>query len=149
MNEVLLDTLVAVLVPVIAVVGGMVVVALRKLAAKWGMDATAQNTANMESDLKAALNAGIATALPIIETKGWASEAVRSAVLGVAAGYLRQRFPARSAQIVAAAQPAGGAGDVPPFAAIKDTLAARLPEAIAIAAASPATPPATAPFPAG
>jgi len=149
MSSDLANALAGVLVLVVPVVGGMIVVALRKLAAKWGLEGTAQNTANMESDIKAALNVGITKVLPVIEAKGWNAPDVHAAILGAATEYLTQHFPDRSAQIAAAAQPRDteivaftGAHPVPASAAIAQTLAARLPDAIATAAASPATPPA-------
>jgi hypothetical protein len=141
MNAALLNALVGVAVVVLPVVGTMIVQALRRLSAKWELQATAQNTANMESDLRTVLNVGIAKALPLIETKGWSSPAVREAVLATAADYLRQRFPDRTGQIVAAAQTPWE--KIPTAEAVIETLAARLPDAIAVAAASPATPPAT------
>lgn len=149
MNPAVANALAGVLVLVVPVVGGMIVMALRKLAAKWGLEGTAQNTANMEQDIKAALNVGITKVLPAIEAKGWNSPDVHAAILGAASDYLAQRFPARAQQIVAAAQPEdvatgsrAGTAPVTASAAIKETLAARLPDAIATAAASPATPPA-------
>jgi hypothetical protein len=141
MNADLLNALTGVLVVVVPIVGGMATVALRKLAAKWGLEATAQDTANMESDVKAALNVGITKVLPLIEANGWNSPTVREAVLTEATDYLRQRFPDRTAQIVAAAQP----GTPSSTTAITDTLAARLPDAMTVAAASPATPAAPVP----
>lgn len=141
MNPDLLNALTGVLVLVVPIVGGMAVNALRKLAAKWGLEGTAQNTANMESDIKAALNVGITKVLPLIEANGWSSPTVRAAVLAGATDYLRQRFPDRTAQIVAQARP----GLESSTTAITETLAARLPDAMTVAAASPATP--TAPIP--
>lgn len=133
---------------VIPVVGAMAVQALRKLAAKWDLQGTAQDTANMEDNIKASLNSGIAKLLPEIAAKGWDSPTVRAAILSSAAEYLQQRFPDRADKIVTAAQPDSmkdGLTDddhsVAPKTAIMETLAGRLPDAIASAAASPATPP--------
>lgn len=138
------NSLVALLAVAVPIVGTFLTLALNRLRAKWGMQAIAQNTSNTESDLAIALKAGITKTLPLIAAKGWASPDVRTAVLSEATAYLQQRFPDRAAQIVAAAQPVGPtAPAVPDTVAVKETLAARLPDAVAIAAASPATPPVT------
>jgi hypothetical protein len=112
-----------------------------KWAKKLGVEVTAQNKANMEADLNAALKVGITSFLPMIEQKGWNSPEVRDAILSAATAYLRQRFPDRAASITAAAQPASAYDPkVSSTAAIGQTLAARLPDAVSVAAASPATP---------
>jgi hypothetical protein len=139
----LTNALIGMATVVLPIVGGMLVQALRKLAAKWDLEGTAQNTANTEADIKAALNVGITKVLPLIEAQGWSSPAVRMAILMGATDYLKQRFPDRTKAIVAAAQPASASDPaVPSAVAIKETLAARLPDAMTAAAASPATPPA-------
>lgn len=131
-------------IPVVLAVGAMAVQALRKLTTKWGFDASAQNTANMESDVAIALKAGITQVLPTIEQHGWNSPQARDAILGAATDYMRQRFPGRTAEIKAAAVsiPATAGKDAPATgdAAVIQTLAARLPEVAKTASESPATP---------
>lgn len=143
----LTNALTAMAVIVLPVVGGMIVQALRKLAAKWDLEGTAQNTANTEADIRTALNVGITQVMPVIEKTGWNSAETHEAIIATATEYLRQRFPDRAAAITAAGQPPTGstAPNVPSSVAIGQTLAARLPDAVATAAASPATPPAPAP----
>ena len=113
-----------------------------KLAKKFGVEATATEKANLEADITTALNVGITQVLPVIEKNGWDSPQAHDAIIATASDYLKQRFPDRAASIVAAAQPASAADPkVSSPAAINETLSARLPDAIATAAASPATPP--------
>jgi hypothetical protein len=91
----------------------------------------------MESDIRTALNAGIARVLPTIETKGWRSSETREAILDAASSYLQARFPDRATAIVGQAV---AISDSAKATVISQTLAARLPDAISVAAASPATP---------
>ena len=104
------------------------------------LTASAQDKANLESDLQTALAFGVSKAIPAIQAKGWDHVDVHSQIVADAAEYFLQRFPDRAAAI---AKSAGAAAETPDDA-VADTLTARLPEALAVAAASPATPPAPA-----
>lgn len=138
MNETLMNAMVPIVVAVVTVVGGMLVQALHRLATKWELQGTAQDQANMEAQIKTAINVGVTSFLPLIKANGWDSPTVRTAVLAKATEYLAQRFPDRTQQIVAADAGSTGVSDV---RAVQETIAARMPEAMAHAAASPATPP--------
>lgn len=137
------NALLTALIPVVLAVGGMAVQALRRLQSKWGLEAVAQDKTNAEADLAVAMKAGISQVLPVIEQHGWNSPEAHDAIIGAASGYLKQRFPDRAAAIGASGAVAATSSNVAvsPDAAITQTLAARLPEAAAVAAASPATPP--------
>ena len=100
------------------------------------LTASAQDKANLESDLQTALAFGVSKAIPAIQAKGWDHVDVHSQIVADAAEYFLQRFPNRAAAI---AKSAGAAAETPDDA-VADTLTARLPEALAVAAASPATP---------
>lgn len=128
------NALSVVLMAAAAAIAGTITRAGFALWKKWGFDATATDKANMESDIRTVLNAGITQVLPVIEQHGWDSKEAREAILAAASNYLRQRFPGRAATITANAPAVGSE------TAINQTLAARLPDAIANAAASPATP---------
>lgn len=132
------DALATVLTVCTPAVAAILCGALWKLRAKWGLESTAQDKANLETELQASLKFGIAKALPVIRAEGWDSVDVHSAVLAHAANYFLSRFPERTATI---ADTATAVSDSGVKAAVTDTLSARLPEAVAIAAASPATPP--------
>lgn len=124
--------------PVAAILAG----ALWKLWSKWGFEANAQDKQNMEHELQTALAFGVAKAIPEIKRAGWDNVKVHSQILADSANYLIDRFPARAAQIAAAAS----AAEIPATStveAVKDTLTARLPLAMEAAADSPATPPTT------
>ena len=123
-------------------VASIVVAVGAKLARKFGVEAIAQDKANMEAEILAVLKTGITKTLPEIEEKGWSSAAVRETILRQATEYMKQRFPDRVATIEAAVQPGDASRPVVSASvAVSETLAARLPEAIAAAAASPSTPP--------
>jgi hypothetical protein len=123
-------------------VAGILAGALWKLAAKWGFQATAQDKANTEAELQTALALGIAKAGPAIAAQGWDHIDVHSQVIARAVRYFLERFPDRAAQIETAANGPETLSVTTKREAVSDTLAARLPEAMTIAAASPATPPA-------
>lgn len=131
------DALNVVLAAAATSIAGIIVAAGVRLRAKWGVETTAQDKANLEADIAIAMKAGIAQVLPVIEQHGWNSPEAREAIITTATGYLKQRFPDRAKTIAASGTPAVASPD----AAIAQTLAARLPEAAAVAAASPATPP--------
>jgi len=134
-----LNTILALLVPIVS---GFLAAALLKLRAKLGFQATAQDKANMEAELQTALQFGIAKSLPAIKAAGWDNINVHSAVVADAANFMLERFPDRSVQIIKAAAPIGVLEpEQEPLDAVKDSLSARLPAAVVIAAASPATPP--------
>jgi hypothetical protein len=127
--------------PVAAILSAM----LWKLAAKFGIEATAADKANLETETKAALTFGAVKATDVIAAKGWDHVDVHNVVLADGLNYFLARFPDRSTAIAAQAgvlNPAAPsqAKDV----AVTETLMTRLPEAMAAAAASPATPPAPA-----
>lgn len=131
------DALAAVLTICVPTVAAILSGALWKLWTKFGLEATAQDKANMETELQAALAFGVAKALPEIKARGWDSVDMHSVVLADAATYFLQRFPDRTKII------ADAAGIIPMRevrSAVTDTLHARLPEALAVAATSPATP---------
>ena len=123
-------------------VAAILAAALWKLADKWGFQASAQDKANLESDLQTALALGVSKTLPEIRAKGWDDVNVHSQIVAEAANYFLQRFPNRASAIGSSAGAVGPGTQAEAGAA---TLMARLPEAITIAAASPATPPAAAP----
>lgn len=129
------NALSVVLMAAAAAIAGTITRAGFALWKKWGFDATAQDKVNAESDIRTVLNAGITQVLPVIEQHGWNSKEAREAILTAASNYMRQRFPDRAAAIIAKGSTVG------PETAINQTLAARLPDAVATAAASPATPP--------
>jgi hypothetical protein len=137
------NALTVVLTAAVPAVAAILSGALWKLWTKWGFQATAQDKANVESDLQTALAFGVSKAIPAIKASSWDNVDVHSRIVADAADYLLQRFPDRAAAIVTAANSDAGKL-VPKYAALSDTLTARLPEAIAVAAASPATPPAPA-----
>ncbi len=125
--------------PVAAIAAG----ALWKAWTWFGFQATAQDKANLESDLKTALAFGVSKALPEIAAKGWDNIDVHSQIVADAANFTLDRFPDRATALTAAANSNQVIiGAISPIAAVQESLNARLPDAIAIAAASPATPPA-------
>lgn len=121
-------------------IAGIVTAVGVKLAAKLGLQVTAQDKQNFEAEATTVLNAAIAKLLPLIETKGWDNRVVHEAILTSATNFLRERFPDRAAKLTAAAQPEDSDEPVSSTTAITDSLAGRLPAVIAVAAASPATP---------
>ncbi len=114
------------------------------LARKLGVELTAQDRVNMDSELHTALSFGIAKSLSMITEHGWSSASVHDAILLAATDYLRQRFPDRAQKLTDQAQSEHEDDEpISSTVAISQTLLARLPQAIARAAASPATPPAS------
>src|SRR5260221_491065 len=81
-----------------------------------GLQTTAQDRANMETEIHAAIGAGLAVA-PQIITDGIVTQAALKDVVNAAAIYMHQRFPDRVAQIVAAAPD----DDITPLAALRQT----------------------------
>lgn len=128
------NVLTAVLSACVPVVAAIASAALWKLFTRLGFQATAQNKANLEADLQTALAFGVAREIPEIKAKGWDHLDVHNAIIAHAINFMLQRFPDRSAAL---ASPT-----IPQDVAVMESLTARLPEAMAIAAASPATPPA-------
>lgn len=138
----LLDALVSVTTLVIPIIGVMLVQALRKLSNKWHLEGTAQDTANLEKEIKTVLNVGIAKVLPMIDQKGWDNPDVRRAVLEEAVSYMTKRFPDRTAALLDAAKTDASTtttGDDKRI--LTETIAGRFPEAMAAASNGPATPP--------
>jgi hypothetical protein len=128
------EILKGVAIVVVPAVAGFIVNAMAALAKKWGLEGVAVDKANMETEINAALKFGITAVLPLIQTDGWDSPKVRQLILDRATQYFRQRFPDRTDTILAAAGPSVTTSPV------QDTLSARLPEAMTVAASSPATP---------
>jgi hypothetical protein len=138
------NALIAFLAIAVPVVGSFLTLALNRLRQKWDAEATvktleakAQNTANLNSDVHTSIAAGIAQSFAEIKAAGWNSTPVQTNILTRSAEYMQDHFPDRVAEIV------GQVPTVGPATVLKDVLAARLPDAVAIAAASPATPPVT------
>ncbi len=126
------NALTVILMAAATAIAGVLTAVGVKLAAKLGLEATAQDKANMESEITTVLNFGINKVLPTIETRGWNVASVHDAILTAATEYLAQRFPDRVAKITAAA-------DEPSAVAVRDTLSARLPAAMASAVHDRAT----------
>ena len=139
LDNLLTAVLTAAVVPVAAILSGF----LWKLWTKLGLQSTAVSQQNMEAELQTALQFGIAKAIPAIKAAGWDNIGVHNQILNDAASFLTSRYPDRAAQITQ------GAGlsirTDGPLTAVKESLLARLPDAITAAAASPATPPEPAP----
>lgn len=143
MNPTVNDFVQNVLIPLayacVPFVASMLVWMLNRLAQKFGVQATAVNKANLETELHTSLNFGIQQVLPQIEQYGWKSPQVQSLILKTAAAYFHERFPDRSKSLGAKAT-----DTAPVFAA----LSGRLPQAVAVAVASPSTPDTGIPAPA-
>jgi hypothetical protein len=126
--------------PVAAILSGM----LWKLAAKFGVEASAADKANLEAEAKTALTVGAVKASDLIAANGWDHVTVNNAVLRDALQFFLERFPERATAIAAqAGVQSPAAPSAAKDAAITETLMARLPDAMNQAAASPATPPVT------
>lgn len=126
--------------PIAAILSAM----LWKLAAKFGIEANAADQAKLNEEVKSALTLGAVKADALIAGRGWDHVDVHNAVLAEALQYFLERFPDRAAAIAAQAGVASPEMPSPAKdAAVKDTLMARLPEAMSQASASPSTPPVT------
>lgn len=137
------NALQAVLMACAAPVAAILCKLLWMAAAKIGVQASAEDMAKMEAEAKAALTVGAVKSTDLIAQRGWDHADVKNAVLADALNYFLERFPDRSTAIaaqagVAAPEVASPAKDT----AVKETLMARLPDAMNEAAASVATPPA-------
>jgi hypothetical protein len=136
------NALQAVAIACAAPISAILCAMLWKLAAKFGVQASAADQAKLNDETKAALTVGAVKAADLIAARGWDHVDVHNQVLADAATYFLQRFPDRATAI---AEQAGVAAPAVPSAAkdtaIKETLMARLPDAMNEAAASPATPP--------
>ena len=127
----------------ILAVGGTIGTAIAmKLKAKYGIELSAAQQAEMESVATKAVTYGITQATDAIAAKGWNHPDVHSAITAAAAQYAIAQFPEVTAR----------AGfDISTWGAravtaqkLDDTIMTRvLPAAMTVAAASPATPPAT------
>jgi len=124
MNTYLADALPVILTALAAPVTYYLVQMLTVLMAKFGLQATAQDKANMEAEIRTAIGAGIAT-VPSIITDGVITRAAMRDVLLAATAYMHQRFPDRVAQIID-----GTHDDTTPNAAVQQVIAARLPKVI-------------------
>lgn len=121
------DLLNIVLLASAAPLASIACMALWRLRAWLGKKDTAQDKANMEAEVQAAIGAGIAEVskvAPQIIADGITTPQARADVVDAAATYFRQRFPDRTAQISAAADNGTRGPDV--HAAVQQTLAARL-----------------------
>jgi hypothetical protein len=122
---------------------------LWKVAAYFGIKATAEDQAKMTEEAKVALTQAIVAAGPLIAAKGWDHISVHNQVAADALNFFLQRFPDRATAIAAAAGIANpSVPSIAKDAAVTQTLMARLPDAASQAAASPATPPVEPPKPA-
>ena len=110
---------------------------------RWlGLKNAAQATASLDDALQKSVTYGLQQTQTMIRQKGWDHAEVKSAALKQALPYMIQRFP----------DVLGAAGvDMSNQAALQTSVTGALdrafPHAAAIAANSPATPPATAPSP--
>lgn len=141
-----LSTVLMACVPPIA---AMACAALWKVAAYFGIKATAEDQAKLDDEAKVALTQAFVAAGPLIKEKGWDHIDVHNKVVADALNFMLQRNPDRSTKI---AKSAGVDNPtVPSMAkdeAVTQSLLARLPDAASQAAASPATPPVEPPKPA-
>jgi hypothetical protein len=123
-----------VLAVAVPAVGTFLALALDRLRAKWANQAVAQNTANLNQDVHTSIAAGIAQLPPDLAKAEWHDPLKQTAILATSASYMEQHFPDRVKEIT---------GQIPsavPSVVLHEVIAARLPAAIAVAAASPATP---------
>ena len=139
MNPAILNILLMTLSVIAPVLTTVITGMLGQLWVRCRLQSAAVDKDNMERELHAALSVAITKVIPQIAREGWASPGVRSTILAEAADYFQRRFPDRTKQITVAA---GGPVYADPASAVAETLKGRLSEAIAIAAASPGTPPA-------
>jgi hypothetical protein len=123
------QALIAILAVAVPAVGTFLALALDRLRAKWAVQAVAQNTVNLNQDVHTSIAAGIAQLPPDLAKAEWSDPKKKEAILLGGARYMVDHFPDRAAEIRT---------QVPN--SLPDVLAARLPAAIAVAAASPATP---------
>lgn len=135
------NALQAVLMACAAPIAAILCAMLWKLAAKFGIEATAADQAKMNDETKAALTVGTVKATDLIAARGWDHADVHNQVLADALKFFLERFPDRATAI---ATQAGAASPAEPSVAkdqaVTETLMARLPDAMSQAAASPATP---------
>lgn len=130
----------AVLAALAVPVAGVLTAVLWKLAKRFGVEVSEKDQAKLNEEAKIALNMAVVKASEVIRAKGWDHVDVKNRILADAAEFFLQRFPDRSQQI---AKVAGADTKIQKFAAVEESLMARLPAAAAEAAASPATPPNT------
>lgn len=118
------NALIALLAIVVPVVGTFLTLALNRLRAKWGLEATAQDRSNLDTELKAAAAVGIAKVAPIDPL----TPVTHAEAVSHAAEYFVKRFPERTATIVAAtgAFTADETKD-----AVAEMIAGRLPDVVA------------------
>lgn len=131
--------------PVAAIACGV----LWKIAAYFGVKATAEDQAKLDAEAKVALTQAFVATGPLIAQKGWDHIDVHNAVVASALNFMLQRNPDRATKIAKAAgvdDPSGPS--TAKDEAVTQSLLARLPDAATQAAASPATPPVEPPKPA-
>lgn len=122
------NSLIALLAIVVPVVGTFLTLALNRLRAKWGLEATAQDRSNLDTELKAAAAVGIAKVAPIDPL----TPVTHAEAVSHAADYFQQRFPERTAAITTAA---GAFTATEQKAAVAEMIAGRLPDVVATPAA--------------
>lgn len=126
------NLLTGVLATAVSIIVAFLSTVMWKLAARFGVQVTAQNKINIEADLQTALQFGVAKAIPLIKEKGWDHIDVHNQIIADAAAFMLRKLPDRAAQLSVSGP-------------LEDSLTARLPEAMTVAAESPATPPAPSP----
>lgn len=143
------NILTAVLTACVPAVAAILCGVLWKIAAYFGIKATAEDQAKLGDEAKIALTQAIVAAGPMIAAKGWDHVDVKNQIVADALNFFLQRNPDRATAIATAAGVANPAApSAAKSAAITQSLLARLPDAASQAAASPATPPVEPPKPA-
>jgi hypothetical protein len=112
--------------------------ATKRLLDWLGVKVSAQAAANIDQALEKAVTYGIQQTQETIKTKGWDHIDVREQAIAAALPYMQQHF----ADTLKSVGTDPNAEDI-----IKKALDRVFPQAVAKAAASPATPPTTAPIP--
>jgi hypothetical protein len=142
LGDVLHDAMISTIIAAVPVITWYAKIALQKLALKLHLEGVVTDDATKEQQLIASIKVGIVSADSEIKQHGWDSKIAKDAILAVATDYMMQRNPQRTQTIIDAATPAGQPSLSPlnEKAAVAQTLAARLPETVALVAASPATP---------
>jgi hypothetical protein len=129
------NTLIGVATVAIPIIGKFVIDVLRAQAAKQGLEVSAGQASAFETAAMTCLSVGLSKAKDIIANEGWTSKAAHDFALQEATDYMNQHFPDAASAVTSAASAANK------NTAVTTALAARLPAAATIAAASPATPP--------
>jgi hypothetical protein len=115
--------------------------AIQRLGQWVGLKNDSAITAAFDSALQKAVTFGLQQSHELIKQNGWDHVSVHDATLASAGTYIASRFPDTLKN--AGLDPTAADFDKK----VKDALDRAFPHAVAVAAASPATPPATAPNP--